>query len=496
MSLVRGVVSLSAGGLIGKVLGLVRESLLAFWFGTSEVAAASRLAQTTIFSPLNLVTTDALSGSYLPLESRLLRDDPVTARSLHKGLQRAFVVVGLALIVAVFVWGDVFLRLIAPDVTQSLRDTALAMAIAMSLGAPAYLHANLLCYLDMAHGNFALSTVRSSVQSVGMILGVAAAAAFDRPSLIGWGFSAAYVAMSLFGTIYCQRRGYLTVAPDEPTTSHRTTIQMLGVFLRRFRILIALPILAQAQVVAEKYAAASINAQAIAAVDYARVIAETGMIALAVPMGLASLSTFSRVSRQESKPLLIQATEPFLILAIGMAATLVCFSSPIVSLLLGRGAFGGTSVDVTARILVGLGLGLWAQMLVYYLVRVLNAQLRNRTSLAIMVIFATVAIGGLAPLVSAYGELGLGLAFSTGAIVGALVALVALELLPSASRTVIRLIPALVVTSLAATQSRSLLIELPVFCIIWILNAWSFPSARRAATQMVQRMRNLIGRER
>ena len=74
---------------------MVRETLLAYLFRTSEVAAANRIAQTAILSPLNLVTTDALSGALLPLQATLIRENSRAATLLYRGSQALFMALGV-----------------------------------------------------------------------------------------------------------------------------------------------------------------------------------------------------------------------------------------------------------------------------------------------------------------------------------------------------------------------------------------------------------------
>lgn len=53
--------------MLSKVLGLVREVLMAKFFGTGDVNGAYRIAQTGTLVPINFMTSDSLNSAFIPL---------------------------------------------------------------------------------------------------------------------------------------------------------------------------------------------------------------------------------------------------------------------------------------------------------------------------------------------------------------------------------------------------------------------------------------------
>ncbi|PTT74992.1 virulence factor MviN, partial [Pelomonas sp. HMWF004] len=64
------------GGIAGKVLGVLRELVAAWCFGTGLVANAYRLAQAAFLLPLHGFVPDAINGAFTPRYARLRVDDP------------------------------------------------------------------------------------------------------------------------------------------------------------------------------------------------------------------------------------------------------------------------------------------------------------------------------------------------------------------------------------------------------------------------------------
>ncbi|MBK4540124.1 hypothetical protein JJQ31_13520, partial [Enterobacter hormaechei] len=54
----KAISQLLGGNMLSKVLGLVREVLMAKFFGTGDVNGAYRIAQTGTLVPINFMTSD------------------------------------------------------------------------------------------------------------------------------------------------------------------------------------------------------------------------------------------------------------------------------------------------------------------------------------------------------------------------------------------------------------------------------------------------------
>jgi peptidoglycan biosynthesis protein MviN/MurJ (putative lipid II flippase) len=484
---------LFAGGLLGKLLGVVRETLLAYLFGTSEVAAANRIAQTAALSPMNLVTTDALSGAFLPLEARLLRENRETAILLYRASQALFMVIGLLLVPALILGSGSWIHFIAPGSNDRVLGLAVSMLIIVALGVPSYLHYNMLAYLDMAEGGFRLSSVRATGQSIGLIAGTIFAYWLERPTLIAAGFSVAYILMSIWAMRYVRRAGYLPRASGR--FDFRAMRNVLGRLLRRLVILIFLPIFAEAQILTEKMTISHLGYRTIAAVDYARLVTDTGILLLATPIGLASLPAFAILSEDHVRQRVLKVLEPFLLIGLGLAVIVSLFSRPIVEILYGRGAFNAQSVRITSQILQGMSLGLWAQLMNYFLVKVMNARSRNWVSIGVVGV-ATITMISLRPwLVDHFGDQGVGLAVSVGAIAAFVFGCIVLKVFQVVGLDIVLLIPFLLFAGAvslnhrASSTSPSEIVLFISVCTAWVVNMVAIGKFRSALVPLLPSFR-------
>jgi len=495
--MLRGAFSLFAGSLFGKLLGVFREGLLAYLYGTSDVAAASRMSQTAVLSPMNLATSDALSGAFLPQLARLQQRDERGAFVLYRAVRTFLVLFGLAFIVISMLWGDRAISILAPELGQGFIELTVAMTIAMACGAPFYLYVNIAGYLAMSKSDYRISSVRATGQSLGLVLGIAAGYLLDRPALLAWGFTVAYFLMSFWAGLRIRRRGYL-LREESARFQWRETWPVLRPFVKSAKILIWMPLFSQAVIVSEKLVAADISVDAVAAVDYARIISDTGVLLLAMPIGLASLPTFAVLSEVEFRAKLTGLVVPLLAVATLCSGLLFILSHVVVQALFGRGAFDANSIDITGGIVQGLSLGLTALLLSYVFTKVLNARGKNVSAICSVGIGAFVTILSRPFLVDVQGVAGLGTSVSVGAVLGVLAAATFLGVLKSLARGLLALTPSIAVVILAGLERPAstwgTIGWAFALVVVWILNVLATRELREAiARQISKRRRASVG---
>ena len=110
------------------------------------------------------------------------------------------------------------------------------------------------------------------------------------------------------------------------------------------------------------------------------------------------------------------------------AAAFVLLGTPLVRLLLQRGAFDARATVETAKMLAGFSLGLPAFSVFIYVVRAFYARKNTRTPFVMNVVENTVNVLLLFPFVALFGRYGLSLAYSTAYWVAAALAVVAINL--------------------------------------------------------------------
>ena len=76
------------GGMVGKLLGVLRELIFAWLFGTGAVASAFRLAQSAFLIPLHGFVSESINGAFTPKYSAQRETEPHRAAA-HRAFCRS-----------------------------------------------------------------------------------------------------------------------------------------------------------------------------------------------------------------------------------------------------------------------------------------------------------------------------------------------------------------------------------------------------------------------
>lgn len=411
MTMRRGLLSLVSGNILGKLVGIVRELILATLFGTGAPVSAFRIASTGTLVPINLATADALSVGFLPVHSRLLQESPRDAAVYYRTVSRIVLALGIILLILIACLRDVWASLIAPGSPPATLSLAGSMLAVMALSIPFYIQANLASYLETSHGKFVLASARPTVQSLGLIGGTISAYVLGAPVMLAVGFTSAYIFMSLWGAVRIRRAGYVRV-PEPPTRSE--SLEAARRFWTTVRPVLWVPVISQSVWIAERAIASLTSDDAVAALDYARLITETVQVLISAPLGLVMLSTFASFDAAEARLRLRQTGDVLLLLTVPFSCMLAVGGRFLVEVVYLRGAFDEEAATVTAAIFIGLAVGLWAQALSYTHVKYLNSRGRNREAALALAIGSALWILSQFVLTRELGPLGLGLGASIG----------------------------------------------------------------------------------
>ncbi|NAZ77513.1 hypothetical protein GTQ99_19150 [Kineococcus sp. T13] len=193
------------GGLAGKLLGLLREVLLAAAYGTGAPAVANRVAQSATLVPVDLLTADVLTAGFLPLHARLRGADPARAAALFHGLRRALWALAAVLTGGLLVAAPAVVDLLAPGLGAGTAATATAFVRVGALGVPSYLQFALLSCLEVSHGSFRLSSLRASGQNAGALAALGLAWWLGEPLVLAGGFALSYLLLHAWAEVALRR---------------------------------------------------------------------------------------------------------------------------------------------------------------------------------------------------------------------------------------------------------------------------------------------------
>lgn len=388
---------LVGGALLGKVLGMAREVLMARMLGASLVADSFRGGLTAIMLPLALLQNDSVPAVMIPLHRtwRAEGDAPRRFAALTVGV----VLLAAVLMLLVEVLADSWVHLVVGGFSPEAQAATVSFVRVMALAMPASAGVNCLAAVEISLGRSRVTLLRASVQNVAVMAGIAAAAVLHQPVAIAWAFAASFNGLALWGGWKLWREGELDLHRVTPPLVARAA----GAFLRGLRPLLAQPLADGGMAWLERRLASGVGVGTVASLDYARTITESALFVVSTPVGLAVLSgdPVEDAGRRAEA-----IARPVLALAMPASVFLALFAPDLVRLLLARGAFDEAAVALTSQALCGIATGLWAATLGWILVRLLNGAGRNaRAAWILVAAFAANAVFSLVavPLIGIAG---------------------------------------------------------------------------------------------
>lgn len=386
----RGVAQLLAGTMISKLTGVVREVAFAAWFGTSDIAAAFRISQSAFYQPIQALTGDTLGASFLPLYNKTRGVDAETARVL------AFITFSCALLIgtpiaAMLLWlpGEI-VTLLAPGVPASVQAQAILMVRIMAVAAPLYILSNAIGYVEAAHGSFSAISSRPALLNIGGLVGGGLTVLTGNEAWLAWG------ALGIQITFFAWTAARLIKL--DPTIPSRAQFRLHGkaclfALVRNSAPLLLIPLVAQIGVAIERIVASELGTPVVPALEYSRFICETALSLSAIPLSIVTLASHGGSSRDAVRDHARSTGAFLLLLAVPLSAYLEANAQGVIQVMFGHGAFDAHSVDLTAAILSAASLGLGGTVTSYFLIKALNANLRNVETVAVVALgFASNAL--------------------------------------------------------------------------------------------------------
>ncbi|MCH8153368.1 MAG: hypothetical protein IH830_13460 [Planctomycetes bacterium] len=400
---------LATGGALGKLTGLVREVLFASFLGTSTWADAYRTALATTVSVSHLFTSEALTTAFVPQFGRYLAQQPPKAWTLLKAMLILLVPGAIIVATALFLSARWIIDTLYPGFDAEQVGQSVEMLRIMAVGIVPYVLSAMWISVAMGRGSFVLAAARPAVQNLGVIAAIIIAWWLGNPRLIACGFTGTYLLFMLVTWWYLRSRGLF----DEGWLSHFLHVRsVLRRFCKSLGPLLPFAAAIQLMVLVEKAVATLVGSGAVAAVDYARFITELASLLVVVPLGLVSLASMAHLTAEEARHRSDAMCAVAALLLVPTSAFLLVAAEDLVRVIYEHGAFQEDAVVVTTRALRGMALSLWCTGLAYILLRVFNAQLRNREVLLIGLLGVVVNVTANIVLYRPLGVASMGVAFT------------------------------------------------------------------------------------
>ena len=391
--------ALISGAMLGKLLGFARELEMARLLGVSIVADSFRGAMTAVLLPVAPIQSDMLPAVLIPLH-RDWQDDRQAERT--GALAVVLTLFAVVVAAAVFALAAPWVGVLVGGFDASAQALTIHFVQLMALAIPASVLSAVLSAFEIATGTSRIAATRASVQNIGLMAGIAVMALTGQALAVPLGFVIAFNLTAAYGVVTLRRKAAITLRGLRP----RLLIEVGAAFWVRFRPLLVIPLADQGNILLERALASGVALGAVASLDYARTLTETTFYLVSQPIGYVVLTRALAGGDVRNEVRVI--SRRLLALGLPVSVFIATFAPDIVRVVFARGAFDEHAVALTAGALRGISTGLWAAMLGWVLVRMVNASGRNGTAALIIVSAYAANVLVNVAAVPSLGTLGLG----------------------------------------------------------------------------------------
>lgn len=365
---VRAVAVLLVGGLLGQLLGLVRDSLLAAHFGASIYVDALVVAQTIPSVVVTMVSAFALGA--VPIRANVSRQaGEQEARSYTLAIVRLIFALSLALSFLIYIGADVLVAWAAPGFSSEERvlTASLVRIIALSL-CPAATAAMMVPLLQL-EGLFWVTALSGILQNLSAVVSFLYSPTVGIRAVAAGLTVGAFLQLIVLSVAFYARGYRFSFVPNH-FDRMRDTIVVGGPL-----VIVALS--GYVVAVVERNLASGLPTGSIAALNYAQKLPNLVSTLLGTSLAAAVFPHLadqaSRLDRRKLAHTLNRALLMVSLTVIPITATLVAWRVPVVKVLFERGEFTPVATEQTAFLLVVYALAVPTTSLAHLLRRTLTA---------------------------------------------------------------------------------------------------------------------------
>jgi putative peptidoglycan lipid II flippase len=391
--MLHGIITVGGWTMASRILGFVRDILIAAFLGAGPVADAFVVANRLPNLFRRLFGEGAFNAAFVPGFSGLLATEGHDAAQ-HFAEQAvavmAFWLVGLTVLAEIFM--PAVIRVLAPGFVDDPEKFALAVTLCritfpyMPMICLTALFSGVLNGLDRFAAAAAAPLVANAV-SIGCMLGLMRVLPTPGHAL-AWGVAVAGV-FQLVLLVWAVRRAGMRIAVPRP----RLTPRMRQLLARMAPGLLGAGV-TQLNLSVDIIIGSLLPAGTISVLYYANQVNQLPLGTIGVAIGTALLPTLSRQAQTGDNPAALatlnRALEYALLLTLPAALALMAVSRPIVAVLFQRGAFDAAAVELSAQALSVYAAGLTAFVLVRVLLPAFFA--RGDTSTPVRIGLASVGL--------------------------------------------------------------------------------------------------------
>ncbi len=409
---------IAAAGVASRILGFLRDRMLASSFGAGDVLDAYYAAFRLPDLVYGLLVLGALSAAFIPVFTELVtREQKENAWQLANGVLN-LLLVALSLLALLGMFCAPFLaEWLAPGFSPEKQKLVATLTRIMLLS-PIFLG------MSAVFGGVLVSFKQFLTYSLAPIfynLGIIAGILFLYPTLgvtgLAWGVVLGSFLHMLIQYPGVRRSGFRYCASFDHWFTDKSVRQVIRLMIPRS---LAMAVNQVSLVIVTVFASTLVSGS-LAAFTLATNIESVPLGLFGVAFALAAFPLLSTLAAQKNEKALfaalVRTSLRILYFVIPLSLLMIIFRAEIVRVTLGTGAFNWEDTIVTFRILGLLSLSLFAQSLAPLFVRVFFALQNTRTPFYAALVSEIVHVGLIPFLLPRYSVEGLAMAFSLGAIV-------------------------------------------------------------------------------
>lgn len=363
--------------LLAKIIGMLRDVVIANYFGTTNVSDAFLIALSVPMVLFYLVG-HALSTAYIPMYNRVkVEMGEKEAQRYSNYLLTAAMVISTAIVLLLLFFPGIVVKIFAAGFDQATADIAIRL---IRISAPSIY---LMCAVNVFSGylqankNFLAPAAISLPRNAAIVVAVVLAATWGTDWL-GIGLLVSYLMELLVLMPFVLKKGYL----------YKPQMKLKDEYMRQTLYVVAPIVLGvcvgQVNKIVDRSMASTIVQGGISALTYASVInnaVQEVLVTGIVTILFAKCAEYvAKQEHEKVKRKLYETINVMILLIIPVCVGVIILAEPIVSMVLCRGEFDQHSLKMTAGALRFYTVGLLFLAMRDTLVKVFYAYKETRTT--------------------------------------------------------------------------------------------------------------------
>lgn len=336
------------GTLITKVLGFLRDVVLTYKFGASEVSDAYIIATTiptVFFGGIGM----AVLTSFIPIYSRIDQENVEGKNWFISNLITIIWIIGLFLVGIYFVFPEEIIKIFAygfdqKNISRTMTISNVAIFSVLFIGVWYIMQA-----LLQFNQKFALTAFSSLPLNICIIIGIFLSDD-DKLVWMGAGFLCGYILAALWGYIAARQVNFRfrTNAVLNDPNLKALLLMTIPVFLSQM--------LMQINVVVDRTLASTLAPGIVSSLSYASRLNDFLATLFISTIGVVVFPTISKMAARDDQTKVAEtfdfAVHRMLLFILPATVGLIVLSKPIITFLFGRGAFTAQNIEVTSIALI------------------------------------------------------------------------------------------------------------------------------------------------